>query len=291
MNSTNPRKGLAPPSCHLRVGTSGYSYPEWVDAGFYPPGTPAREMLPCYAQTFSTTELNYTWYQMPKAAAMERMVPRVPAGFEFAAKLTRTLTHEIDPHGWRGQAAQFREGIAPLVQARRLLAVLIQLPPSFDRTRDRRLYLGRLLDALEGLPLAVEFRHRSWADERVFAGLQSRRVTLVAVDVPDLGYLFPALDVVTNPDLIYIRFHGRNTRGWRSGNMQKQFDYDYSPAELQAWSNATIPKMAAQAHTGIIFFNNHVRAQAPHNARILMEQLENQGFSLGVQSSEFKAQS
>jgi len=225
---------------------------------------------------------------MPKAAAMERMVPRVPAGFEFAAKLTRTLTHEIDPHGWRGQAAQFREGIAPLVQARRLLAVLIQLPPSFDRTRDRRLYLGRLLDALAGLPLAVEFRHRSWADERVFAGLQSRRVTLVAVDVPDLDYLFPALDVVTNPDLIYIRFHGRNTRGWRSGNMQKQFDYDYSPAELQAWSSATIPKMAAQAHTGIIFFNNHVRAQAPHNARILMEQLENQGFSMGVQSSRFK---
>jgi len=285
-NPTNPTNGLSPPSCHLRVGTSGYSYPEWADAGFYPPGIPAREMLPRYAQTFSTTELNYTWYQMPKAAAMERMVPRVPAGFGFAAKLTRTLTHEIDPHGWRGQAAQFREGIAPLVQARRLLAVLIQLPPSFDRARDHRLYLGRLLEALEGLPLAVEFRHRSWADERVFAGLQSRQVTLVAVDVPDLGYLFPTLDVVTNPDLIYIRFHGRNTRGWRSGNMQKQFDYNYNPAELQPWSSTTIPRMAAQAHSGIIFFNNHVRAQAPHNARILMEQLENQGFALGVQSSK-----
>jgi uncharacterized protein YecE (DUF72 family) len=291
MNSTNPTNSPSPPSCHLRVGTSGYSYPEWTDAGFYPPGTPAREMLSRYAQTFSTTELNYTWYQMPKAVAMERMVPRVPAGFGFSAKLTRTLTHEIDPHGWRGQAAQFREGIAPLVQARRLLAVLIQLPPSFDRARDHRLYLGRLLDTLEGLPLAVEFRHRSWADERVFAGLQSRRVTLVAVDVPGLGYLFPTLDVVTNPDLIYIRFHGRNTRGWRSGNMQKQFDYDYSPAELQPWSAVTIPKMAARARTGIIFFNNHVRAQAPHNARILMAQLENQGFSLRVQSSEFKVQS
>jgi uncharacterized protein YecE (DUF72 family) len=279
MDPTNPIDPTDPANpCRLRIGTSGYSYPEWVDAGFYRPGTPAREMLSCYAQAFSATELNYTWYQMPKAAAMERMVPRIPADFRFAAKLTRTLTHEVDPHGWRGQAVQFREGIAPLVQARRLLAVLIQLPPSFDRVPDHRLYLSRLLDSLEGLPLAVEFRHRSWVDPRVFEGLHSRRVTLVTVDGPDLAHLFPSLDVVTNPDLIYLRFHGRNARGWRSGNMQKQFDYDYSPAELQAWSTATIPKMAAKARAGIIFFNNHVRAQAPRNARILMEQLKAQGF-------------
>jgi uncharacterized protein YecE (DUF72 family) len=38
--------------------------------------------------------------------------------------------------------------------------------------------------------------------------------------------------------------------------------------------------MAARARTGIAFFNNHVRAQAPHNALMLVEQLEAQGFSL-----------
>jgi uncharacterized protein YecE (DUF72 family) len=86
--------------------------------------------------------------------------------------------------------------------------------------------------------------------------------------------------VVTNPDLLYLRFHGRNARGWRSGNMQKQFDYDYSPDELQTWSAVTLPKMAARARAGIIFFNNHVRAQAPRNARTLMAQLESQGFPL-----------
>jgi uncharacterized protein YecE (DUF72 family) len=261
------------PSCRLRIGTSGYSYPEWSDAGFYPPGTPARDMLSLYARDFSITELNYTWYQMPKAAAMERMVPKVPPEFCFAAKLTRTMTHEIDPHDWRGQATLFREGIAPLVQSDRLLAILVQLPPSFDRERANRLYLARLLDALAGLPLAVEFRHRSWADDRVFAELEKRRVSLVAVDVPDLPHLFPTRDVVTNPDLIYIRFHGRNARGWRSGNMQKQFDYNYSPDELQQWSRELIPKMTARAREGILFFNNHVRAQAAHNARMLKEQL------------------
>ncbi len=270
---------VAPPlPCRLRVGTSGYSYPEWVDAGFYPPNTPAKGMLAQYAHTFPVTELNYTWYQMPKAPAMERMVQKVPPGFDFAAKLTRTMTHEIEPTGWRSQTTRFREGIAPLVQARRLVAVLIQLPPSFDRQRSHRLYLGQLLDSLEGLPLAVEFRHRSWAADRVFAELERRRVTLVAVDVPDLPYLFPSLGAVTNPELIYIRFHGRNMRGWRSGNMQKQFDYDYSAEELHHWSSRTIPQMAEQARSGIIFFNNHVRAQAPHNAKMLMEQLNTQGF-------------
>ncbi|MBR9979449.1 MAG: DUF72 domain-containing protein [Desulfatitalea sp.] len=258
---------------HLRVGTSGYSYPEWCANGFYPPGTSAREMLSLYARRFTATELNYTWYQMPKAAAMERMLPKVPPGFGFAAKLTRTMTHEIDPQGWPSQAVQFREGIAPLMQAGRLLAVLVQLPPAFDRADTNRRYLARLLDALAGLPVAVEFRHRSWAVDPVFTELEKRRVTLVTVDVPALPHLFPTLPVVTHPELFYIRFHGRNARGWRSGNMQKQFDYLYSDAELASWSRDTIPRMAARARNGIIFFNNHVRAQAPRNARMLMAQL------------------
>ena len=268
------------PPCTVHVGTSGYSYPEWLDAGFYPPGTAAREMLPQYARTFSVTELNYTWYQMPKTAAMERMLSRVPPGFGFAAKLTRSMTHEIDPHGWHSQVGLYKSGIAPLVQAGRLLAVLIQLPPSFDRDRLHRLHLSRLLDMLEGLPLAVEFRHRSWAVDRVFVELEKRGVTLVAVDAPELPGLFPPLDVVTNPDLFYVRFHGRNARGWRSGNMQKQFDYDYSTDELLPWSSRAIPAMAARARTGIAFFNNHVRAQAPRNAAMLMEQLAAQGLAV-----------
>ena len=45
-----------------------------------------------------------------------------------------------------------------------------------------------------------------------FAELERRRTTLVAVDEPNLPGLFPQLDVVTNPDLFYIRFHGRNVK-------------------------------------------------------------------------------
>jgi uncharacterized protein YecE (DUF72 family) len=228
LNTTNPH------SPHLLyLGTSGYSFLEWIQAGFYPPRTANKDMLSFYSQKFGAIELNYSWYQMPKAGAMERMLSRVLDSFMFSAKLTRTMTHEIDPKNWRNQVKSYRLGIAPLVQARRLLAVPVQLGPAFQRTRENRLYLARLLDELEGLRAAVEFRHRSWSDDKVFAELEKRRVTLVTVDVPDLPHLFPTRAIVTNPDLFYVRFHGRNSLGWHSGNMQKQFDYDYSYQELQ----------------------------------------------------------
>ena len=263
--------------CRLWVGTSGYSYAEWADAGFYPPGTKSGNMLPFYAQNFPITELNFTWYQMPKARSLERMHRQAPADFRFAAKLTRTLTHEIDPGQWRGQAAQYRDGIAPLIQARKLAAILLQFPPSFVRAPQNRRYLAALLDELDGLPLAVEFRHASWATDRVFAELERRRTTLVTVDEPDLPGLFPRLDIVTNPGLFYIRFHGRNTKGWRSGNMQKQFDYDYGDDELRRWANIRIAEMIRHASSGVIFFNNHVRAQAPRNAVRLINLLIQRG--------------
>ena len=129
------------------------------------------------------------------------------------------------------------------------------------------------MDELDGLPLAVEFRHRSWATDRVFAELERRKVTLVTVDTPQLPGLFPRLDAVTNRELFYIRFHGRNERGWRSGNMQKQFDYNYTEAELLEWVEGPIEKMTREARRGVLFFNNHVRAQAPGNARMLIKHL------------------
>jgi len=267
-------------SCRLWVGTCGYSYTEWVEAGFYPPGTKSGQMLSLYVQKFPITELNYTWYQMPRAEAIERQRGQAPPQFLFAAKLTRSLTHEIEPDLWRDQAATFRDGIAPLVQARQLAAVLVQLPPGFDRSLKNRSYLAALLDELEGLPLAVEFRHGSWATDRVFAELERRGATLVSVDEPNLPGLFPALDVVTNPDLFYVRFHGRNAAGWGKGKKQLQFNYDYTEDELREWVEEKIMKMAGEAREGVTVFNNHVRAQAPRNAFVLARLLLEYGLIL-----------
>jgi uncharacterized protein YecE (DUF72 family) len=267
--------------CALCVGTSGYSYAEWTEAGFYPPGTKAAQMLALYAHEFRITELNYTWYQMPKADAIERQRRQAPVGFRFAAKLTRTMTHEVEAGGWHLQAAQYREGVTPLLQAGQLAAVLVQLPPDFARTTANRQYLAALLQELSGLPLAAEFRHASWNEPRVFEELARRQVALVAVDEPALPGLFPPLPVVTNPAFFYIRFHGRNARGWRSGQQQSKFDYDYTDAELRDWIARRIEPMAQQAGQGLLFFNNHVRGQAPRNAKQLIRLLREQGLEVG----------
>jgi uncharacterized protein YecE (DUF72 family) len=98
--SPKPKAGTA----DLWVGTSGYSYPEWIEAGIYPPGTKSGQMLPLYAREFPITEPNYTWYQMPRSEAVERQRALVPGNSLFCAKLTRTLTHEVDAETWRNEA-------------------------------------------------------------------------------------------------------------------------------------------------------------------------------------------
>lgn len=102
INRTSSAAVLARSGCPVYLGTSGYSYTEWVDSGFYPAGTKTADMLPLYARCFSIVELNYTWYQMARAEAVARMAAKAPAHFRFAAKLTRTLTHEREEN-WREQ--------------------------------------------------------------------------------------------------------------------------------------------------------------------------------------------
>lgn len=266
-------KGPDKTECTVMTGTCGYSYLEWVDSGFYPPGTRSAAMLRLYGECFSVVELNYTWYQMARSDALARMLAAAPAHMLFTAKLTRTVTHERDDD-WRDQVQRYRQGIGAL--GKRLVAILVQLPPDFTRTVANRRFLAELLDGLQPMPTAVEFRHASWAVDSVFTELERRRITLVSVDEPDLVGLFPCLDVVTNPALFYVRFHGQNRDGWKSGNMQKKFDYDYTSAELQQWCEKKLPGLASRAARGVIFFNNHVRAQAPRNARLLESLLKQQ---------------
>lgn len=254
--------------CPVLVGTSGYSYTEWVDGGFYPQGTRTPQMLALYAQSFPVVELNYTWYQMVRAEAIQRMIAQAPEDFLFAAKLTRTLTHERQ-HDWKQELELYREGIKPL--QKQLAAILIQLPPQFNWSVQNRYYLAYLLDSLHDFPVAVEFRHVSWARDSVFAELEKRQVTLVTVDAPSLPGLFPCLDSITNPALFFVRFHGRNVQGWQSGNIQKKFDYSYCKEELQEWNEKYLGTLRSRAEKGIVFFNNHVRAQAPDNARLFQK--------------------
>jgi len=277
-----PRSRNIPPSasCRIYVGTSGYAYTEWVDAGFYPAEISAEGMLTHYARRFALTELTATGYQLPRAETLAHCCRRTPEHFRFVVRLIRSLTHEIDFQRWSELAAQYRDGLVPLLQYRRLAAVLLQLPPSFDRTPTHRRYLASLLEALQGLPLAVEFRHPSWAAVRVRDELQRRRVALITVDAPPLPELFPSLEAAAGSDFFCVRFYGRNPRGWRSGKTAVQFDYGYGEAELAEWVERRLEPLARGARRGLLLFHNYVRAQAPRDAARMIQLLREKGFAV-----------
>ena len=249
----------------LRIGTSGFDYPEWRGI-LYPPELPRTDFLAAYAERFSTLELNFSYYGMPKAANIAALIDRSRSSrLDYSIKAHRSLTHEIDPVSYKERAREFRSGIAPLVHSGKLAAVLFEFPFGFAYRPEERRYLDRLLAEFEGLPLVVEFRHRDWVNARVFEGLRSRGIGFCALDLPRLEGFPPVADVVTS-ELAYLRFHGRNGRDWWEGDARGRYDYLYSREELASWV-PRIAAMAAAAKRLRIYFNNHARGQAVENAR------------------------
>ncbi len=257
------------------VGTSGYSYQDWVGP-VYPEGTPQREFLPLYAGLFSVVELNFTYYAQPRAAAVAAMVGKTPDGFRFALKAHKTMTHEA-ADDLKKEVSVFKEGIRPLSEAGRLAAVLLQVPYSFAYTPENRERLSVLCGELAGLPLAVEFRKEEWMRDRVKEGLRERGIALVGVDEPDLpGLLKPSTDVTA--DIAYVRFHGRNSANWWTGDNVTRYDYLYSPGELAEWTGR-VKEILQRARMLMIFFNNHRRGMSAQNAREMRELLAAQGIA------------
>ena len=240
------------------VGTSGYSFADWVGT-FYPAGTRQNEMLRLYVQRFQTVELNFTFYRMPSAATLERIAGASPPGFDFWVKANQQLTHRRDRSGCR----EFLGNLQPMQSRNKLAGVLLQFPQSFHRTVGNRKYLAAALAEMESVPLAVEFRHRSWEHPSTLEGLRQRNVTLAVPDapaLPDLYHTRPAATTRTG----YLRLHSRDASKWYAGAAER-YDYSYSEAELTEvahdWS-----ELADQVDRVYAFFNNCHRGQAAENA-------------------------
>jgi uncharacterized protein YecE (DUF72 family) len=102
----------------------------------------------------------------------------------------------------------------------------------------------------------VEFRHRSWWNERVFDAFRDAGAIFCSTSGPRL----PDQLVKTDAD-IYIRFHG-TTRWYR---------HDYSRDELRVWSDRIVQSGAKRVW---IYFNNDREGYAIKNARMLRRMLQ-----------------
>jgi uncharacterized protein YecE (DUF72 family) len=163
----------------VRVGTSGWSYREWVGA-FYPPRTGPAKMLPFYASRLGTVEAHATYRRRPTPATIDGWIGATPDGFRFAPKAHAAITHQRDLTGIDERVGAFCDALVPLADADRLGPVLFQLPhqqPDIDR-------LDRILAALPasgGVVAAFELAP-AWLVDDVVKRLDTAGATFVLTD-------------------------------------------------------------------------------------------------------------
>lgn len=257
----------------IYVGTCGFSYKEWIGP-FYPARTQSANMLPFYARRFTAVEIDSSAYGVPSQRTVASMVARTPEKFRFTFKVPQTVTHPADPNSLNvhDDARSLVEAIAPAAGAGKLGGLLAQFPNGFKPEGNREAYLKHVIEAFDGIPLAVEFRNERWQRSETLEMLREVGVSYVNVDMPRLEGLLHASSDVTGP-LGYVRFHGRNAKTWWRGSNVTRYDYLYTPDELEPWA-ARVAEIEAQARDTYVFFNNHANGKAAKNAEMMELLLE-----------------
>ncbi len=250
------------------VGTAGWSYEDWEGLVYPRPKPRGFHPLPFLARFIDTVEINSTFYRTPPAGMSNSWVKRVEAfpDFMFTVKLLQAFTHERQAISQKDVDA-FKAGIAPLVAARRLAALLVQFPWSFANTPANTDYLVRLFGLFADHPLALEVRHRSWTTPDFFRLLAEHRVGFCNIDQPLFPSCLPPSAEATNPDFAYVRMHGRNAKDWfrKEAGRDDRYNYLYANDGLEEWVSR-IRQLGKKSGRVFVITNNHYKGQALANA-------------------------
>lgn len=244
------------PDPEIRIGTSGWNYDAWKGS-FYPGETPASRFLETYAETFSSVEVNGTFYRLPEVDTVHEWVRSVPDSFVFSVKASRFITH----------MKKLRDPEEPLVRLEEVLdafgeklgPVLFQLPPKWT------VNAGRLGEFLERLSLdfryTFEFRDRSWHTDEVYRLLRENNVAWCVYDLE--GRQSPE---ETTADFVYVRLHGPNRQAYTGS---------YPGQSIAKWARRC-RKWRDEGRAVYCYFDNDEKAHAPDNAKRLRERVGKQ---------------
>jgi uncharacterized protein YecE (DUF72 family) len=267
----------------VRIGTSGWSYPRGEGRwnGIFYPAKPKNE-LELYSRVFNTVEVNSTFYRPPDPKIARAWVTITPKDFEFAIKLWQKFTHPgmfQKATGAESEITQqdyddFKRGIHPIAEECKLACLLIQFSEWFTNTPQHQATLSILLRQFKDYPVTVELRHASWGEKanETKALLGSSGAGWAYIDMPQLKNTIT--QELEPQRLLYLRFHGRNREKWRAHEAaEERYDYLYSEEELKPFAEKVREIAAAGESKVLIFFNNHVRGQAPANALMMAHQI------------------
>ncbi len=252
----------------IQVGCQGWNYDDWTtkagdETVFYPRGTRSNEMLGFYAEVFNTIEVDSTFYAIPASATVEGWYKKTPEDFSFSLKLPREITHE---YGLREPSFpalnEFCERVSLLKE--KLGAVLIQLPPNFEASKENAQALRVFLAELpKEIRFAIEFRERQWLTDWTFEELAKNKVALCLIEgswIPR-EKIFEAIEKKT-ADFAYIRFMGERDLTTFNKVVRPQ------DAHLQMWK-AEIERIKAKDI--YVYFSNFYEGFAPASVNKLKE--------------------
>ena len=262
----------------IRVGTSGWAYPEWRGS-WYPDGLPQRRQLEYLAGLLPTVEINGSFYSLQRPSTYRNWFERTPDDFCFAVKGGRFITHLKrlrDPE--IPLANFFASGVLALDG--KLGPVLWQLPATvafdLDLVAEFLAALPRTASAAAELaerhsaalpedrtwltvtrdrPLrhAIEVRHESFRTEVFSDLLREHDIALVASDG---GESWPYFEEIT-AGFGYFRLHGHT----------ELYVSEYTEQALEGWA-ATIRNWAGQGDV-YVYFDNTAAVAAPRDAQRL----------------------
>lgn len=244
----------------LYIGTSGWVYSHW-EGIFYPESLSSKDKLKYFAQNFKTAEINYSFYHLPRPGTYQNWYNQTPADFVFAVKASRFITHIKRLEGVKEAWKVFLKNTLNLKE--KLGPILFQFPPSFKVTNENLRRLEEFLkficltSKVKKLRFALEFRHKSWFNEKIYKILEKYNAGWVIAD----SARYPKAEVIT-ADFVYLRMHGPGA----------MFASKYSDEELEMLAKKI--KKWSKKRDVYCYFNNDFHGYAIENAKELLNKLK-----------------
>ena len=237
----------------IRIGTAGWSIPKPLAAHFTASGTHLQR----YAQRFTAVEINSSFYRPHKPETYARWAASVPAGFRFAVKVPREITHSRKLLQAEDPLHRFLEQTEPLGCKRGPL--LVQLPPSLHFNEAvAGAFFDLLRSQFEGL-VVCEPRHPSWFAANVDALLSQRSIARVLADPPPVP---EAARPGGYTGIVYRRLHG-----------SPRIYYSPYPSEYLDHTARQIQEPATTTQENWCIFDNTALGEATSDALSLAQRL------------------
>lgn len=239
----------------LHIGTSGWQHDNW-GGQFYENALPKSEWLSTYTDSFSTVEVNNTFYQSPEAGTLRSWYDQTPANFTFSVKANQYITHFKKLKDPAEPVQNLYRNLEPLGDA--LGPILFQCPPNWHQNLDR---LHNFLSVLDEKHRHVfEFRDSTWLNEGTYEALEAHDA---AFCIYDFGGRSTLQKVTTN--WVYVRLHGA----------AEAYRGRYTDEALDEWAEQ-VRSWQAEGLDVYVYFNNTAgEGHAPHDAKRLQDRVVN----------------